>query len=310
MALSIHRKFTYPAALVLSAGLGLSTVAGVPAPASAAPVTAGVPEPPDRSEKLKKALITEADVPDGYVKQDMEGFESILAEMITAQDPDVSPCDELSDLSGGDGTSAAATSDETTSDETDTDAAATSDDATTSTLSITGPSTLPAQDPAPAEPVKGSPPAVVGPPSAPAPVPGEPGATAGVVFLHEDTDAVAFEALAVVGEDAALATIDQVQEVLEDCPDIEIETVEVTSRPLAWNPPLGDESVTGSVRVRARFFGIDISADVKFAQVAYRDVALTVGLVGAADPKDREFKKITRAAVRKLVTTSGVTTAA
>ncbi|GIE83158.1 hypothetical protein Aph02nite_91080 [Actinoplanes philippinensis] len=305
MALSIHRKFTYPAALVLSAGLGLSTVAGVPSPASAAPVIAGVPEPPDRSEKLKKALITEADVPDGYVKQDMEGFESILAEMITAQDPDASACDGLSALSGGDGTSAAATSDET-----DSDAAATSDDATTSTLSITGPSTPPAQGPAPAEPVKGSPPAVVGPPSAPAPVPGEPGATAGVVFLHEDTNAVAFEALAVVGEDAALATIDQVQEVLEDCPDIEIETVQVTSRPLAWNPPLGDESVTGSVRVQARFFGIDISADVKFAQVAYRDVALTVGLVGAADPKDREFKKITRAAVRRLVTTSGVTTAA
>ncbi|WP_433794556.1 hypothetical protein [Actinoplanes sp. CA-252034] len=297
MALITHRRFTYPAVLALCAGLGVTTVAGVPSPASAgAPVIAGVPEPPDRQRRLEKALLTERDVPAGYVKQDLGGTETILAEVLSSQEPGASPCDMADELSA--------------LSVTDTDTS------TTNALSVSGP-TIPAAEepatsaPAPADPVKGSPPVAdpvkAGPPSAPVAEPDVP-VTAGVVFLNEQTNAVAIEALAVIGEDAALTTIDQIQEVLDECPLIEVETVKVTTAPLAWNPPLGDESITGTVLVEAKYFGIEFSAKIKFAQVAYRDVALTVALVGADDPRDHDFKKLARTAVRKLVTTSGITT--
>jgi hypothetical protein len=285
MALLTHRTFTFPAVLAVSAGLGLSVV-GLPAPASAvAPVIAGVPEPPDRQKQLEKALITEKDVPAGYVNQDMDGFAEILGALLTAHEPGSSPCDMAGEVSSL---------------------------ATGSEASVSVPTVPPGASPAPSapagpsapEPVKASPP----PPLVTEPDGDDLPPTAGAVFLHEETGAVAIEALSAVGEDAALDMVDQVQEVLEECPLIEIESAKITTQPMAWNPQLGDESITATVSLDARFFGIDISARLKVAQVAYRDVALTVGMIGADDPKDREFKKLARTAVRKLVTTSGIST--
>jgi hypothetical protein len=283
MALITHRTFKFPAVLAVSAGLGLSSIAGLPTPASAvAPVIAGVPEPPDRQEQLEKALITGKDVPAGYIKQDEEGFAEILAAMLTSEELSGNPCEAADDVSALTATGPAIPTDEPV------------------------PTVPPADVPGPSapEPVKAGPP----PPPVTEPDFDDVPPTAGVAFTHEKTGAVIVEALSAVGEDDALQLVDHVQEVLEDCPLIEVEGAKIMTQPLAWNPQLGDESITGIVTLDARFFGIDISARVTFAQVAYRDVALTVGLVGANDPKDRELKKITRAAVRKLVTTSGVST--
>jgi hypothetical protein len=151
------------------------------------------------------------------------------------------------------------------------------------------------------EPVKGSPPP---PPAGELELP----PTAGVVFANGKTGALALEFLSAGSEDTALAMIDHIQEILTECPYVEAGTMKITTRPLTWNPALGDESITATVVVEAKFMGIEIAMRVKLAQVAYRDVSLTVALVGADDPQDREFKKITRAAVRKLVTTSGIST--
>jgi hypothetical protein len=280
MALLTHRTFKFPVALAVSAGLGLSSIAGLPAPASAsAPVIAGVPEPPDRRKQLKKALITEKDVPAGYVKQDLPGFADIAAELLQQHTPGASPCEVPDDVAslatGGPMIDAAPPA-------------------------PSAPEPVKTGSPAP-EPVKGSPPP---PPAGELELP----PTAEVVFSNEETGALALEVLSAGGEDAALEMIDQVQEILEECPLIEIGTVKITTRPLNWNPPLGDESITATVAVEAKFMGIEVAIRFTLAQVAYRDVSLTVGLAGADDPQDREFKKITRAAVRKLVTTSGIST--
>jgi hypothetical protein len=297
MALSTHRTFTFPVVLAVSAGLGLTSVVGLPAPASAAaPVIAGVPEPPDRQKKLEKALITEKDVPAGYAKEDLGDFGPMLAAILHAKEPGGGPCEVPGDVSSlTSGTSMTIGSPMIPMDE----PVPTVPPGTTPAPSAPSPSA-----PSAPEPVKASPP----PPPVIEPDPIDLPPTAAAVFVHESTGAVAAEVLSVAGEDTALELVDQVQEILEDCPMIEVESFKITTQPLAWNPPLGDESITASLSLEARFFGVDVSAHVKLAQVAYRDVALTVGLIGADDPKDREFKKITRAAVRKLVLTSGIST--
>ncbi|BEL08658.1 hypothetical protein Q0Z83_068490 [Actinoplanes sichuanensis] len=286
MALSTSRKLTFPAVLAVSAGLGLTSIGALPTPALAATsVIAGVPKPPDRQKQLEKALITEKDVPAGYLKQDTGGFAEIIAEMLLAQDPETNPCEAAGSVSSLSATGPAVGAGDP--------------------VPTIPPGTTPATSaPSAPEPIKASPPPppVVEPDTAVPP-------TASAVFVHDKTGAVALELLSAVGDDAAAATVDQVQEILDECPQIEVESFKITTKPLSWNPSLGDESITATLDLQARFFGIDISAHLAFAQVAYRDVALSVALIGADDPKDRELKKITRTAVRKLVTTSGIHTA-
>ncbi|MEU4158924.1 hypothetical protein [Actinoplanes sp. NPDC026670] len=285
MALFISRKLTFPVVLAVSAGLGLTSIGGLPAPALAATtVIAGVPKPPDRQKQLEKALITEKDVPAGYIKQDDGGFGEIVASMLLEQDPEADPCDAAGSVSSLSATGPAIGAGEPVP------------------TIPPGTTTAPSAPSAP-EPVKASPP----PPPVAQPEVVPPSATA--LFVHDKTGAVALEVLSAVGEDAAVAAVDQVHAILAECPQIEVESFKITTKPLSWNPSLGDESITATLDLQARFFGIDISAHLKFAQIAYRDVSLAVALIGADDPKDRELKKITRAAVRKLVTTSGIHTA-
>ncbi|MDI6102615.1 hypothetical protein QLQ12_28735 [Actinoplanes sp. NEAU-A12] len=147
----------------------------------------------------------------------------------------------------------------------------------------------------PAEPVK------AGEPKAPAAKkPAGPPAAA-ALFFHEEKAVVAVETLAITGEETAVDMVNDLDLVLNKCPVVEAEGVKVTMRSLDWDPLLGDKSRTVGMIMMMNLDGVEMTMHGKLAQVAYRDVSMVVGLVGAAEPQDRHLKKIAGAAVRKLV---------
>ncbi|MEU4624555.1 hypothetical protein AB0G04_31855 [Actinoplanes sp. NPDC023801] len=255
-----------------------SAAPGVPAAAVTAPA-----EPPDRTAMLKKALLTKADMPPGYEMLDTDFYEPLMREMFGQAGTTGDPCamaDALSDVS-----------------------------ASPMAMPIQSGELIKTIEPAKTiEPVKTVDPVKTGPapqdePEAPAGPP-----TAMAIFDHADEGSMAMEVLSAIGEKPAAAAIAQLRTMLKDCPEIDMDGAELTVRALDWQQRLGDEAIAVEIVVRAKFAGIDVTMRAKAVQVAYRDVALTVGLMGAEDPADKRLKRIARTAVRKLVTSEGVST--
>lgn len=132
------------------------------------------------------------------------------------------------------------------------------------------------------------------------------GRTVTAVFLHERTGVAAVEALAAPGEKTAAGMIDDAARVLAVCPVITTAGGRLTLSPSSWNPSLGDDSIT----VRMRFDWDDPAAGTALlggmALVAYRDLVVIVGLIGAREPSERDLKNVVRAAVRKVVLSTGI----
>lgn len=250
----------------------------MPSPVFAAPpptvVVAGSPDsadPSDRAKKLAEALVTEKDLPRGFKKQDDSLLVEMFREMLGERRPNADPCAipakaEDGSAKGQDGSGKA------------------TDDV---------PSRPPAVPVKTAEP-KPEPVEPVGPPSAAA------------LFLNEKKGMVAVETLAAVGEETAAGMLADLDVVLEKCPVVEAEGVTMKMRPLDWDPPLGDDSRTVGMVMAMEFDGAEMTMRGKLAHVTYRDVSMVVGLIGATDPEDRHLKKITNAAVRNLVTSTGI----
>ncbi|GIE31717.1 hypothetical protein Ait01nite_047620 [Actinoplanes italicus] len=282
MRITHQKAIKFPAAFALSLGLGLGSAAGLPASASAAPglpataVTAPA-EPPDRTEQLKKALLTEEDMPAGYALLDMNYFEPFLRSVLGEASVGGDPCA----MSG----SPAEVS--------------------------SSPLAMPVQDVDLARstgPVRTVDPVKTGP--AEKDVPETPAAppTALAIFENTDEGSMAMEVLSAGGEKEAGAALASLRTMLKECADIDVDDAELTLRALDWQQRLGDDSVAVEMVMQAKFAGIENTIRVKAVQVAYRDVSMTVGLMGAEDPSNKRLKKVARAAVRKLVTSTGIVT--
>lgn len=242
-------------------GAGLS--AGLANWSGGAGESAGLPVRPggvglsDRVKKLKKALVTEKDLPSGFQEQEDDYLVTMFRAMLGERRPGADPC------------------------------------------AVPAAAKRP-----PADPVKaGEPRPVVAKKPA-----GPPGAAA--LFLHDAKSMVAVETLAITGEETAVDLVADLDMVLEKCPTAEAAGVKLTMRALDWDPPLGDESRTVGMVMAMNLDGVEMTMHGKLAQVAYRDVSMAVGLIGASEPADRHLKKITNAAVRKLVTSADLFTEA
>ncbi|GAA4942151.1 hypothetical protein [Actinoplanes utahensis] len=140
---------------------------------------------------------------------------------------------------------------------------------------------------------------------APRPAPAA-GRSAIAVFLHPEKGTVLAEALADTGEETAADLVAAAGTMLAKCPVVTTADGRLEIEPSRWNPPLGDESITLGLR-----FGWDEPASRpalrgRMALVAYRNLVLIVGLIGIGEPDERDLKRVVRAAVRKLVLTSGI----
>lgn len=101
MGVSARKTVNFPAVLALSAGLGLGAVmpapafaAPVPGPAVAAPVVPppDIAGPSDRTKSLGRALITQKDLPRGYVKEDAKYLGEMFRSMLGRHRSDADPC--------------------------------------------------------------------------------------------------------------------------------------------------------------------------------------------------------------------------
>ncbi|WP_092546579.1 hypothetical protein [Actinoplanes derwentensis] len=227
---------------MLSAGLGLTSVVGLPTSASAAPPPPQptAEQPADQggdkgakeSKKLKKALLTEKDVPKGFVPQDMPHIDQMFSGMVGGYRTNVDPC-------------------------------------------------------AP-------------PPKAPVGKPDDV-RSATALFLHEKKSVVVVEMLAATGPKVALDMVTDTETVLDECPVTKTPGAVLEMESLDWNPMLGDESITVGMKFDVKQPDVEMTMRGKMAFVAYRDLSLTVGLIGVKEPSDRDFKNVVRAAVRKVV---------
>ncbi|MDR6322258.1 hypothetical protein [Actinoplanes couchii] len=207
------------------------------------PVDKGdAPPPPDKGGKvakqLEKAVLSEDDVPKGYVAQDMPHIDEMFAAMVGGYRLNADPC--------------------------------------------------------------ATPPKYTGKPD------GVPSATA--LFLNEKKSVVVVEMLAATGPEVASDMVTDTETVLDECPVTKSPGTELEMEALDWNPKLGDESITVGMRFDVKEPDLRMSMRGKVAFVAYRDLSLTVGLIGVKEPSDRDFKNVVRTAVRKAVLSTPVAT--
>jgi hypothetical protein len=283
MRISHQKVIKFPAAFALSCGLGLSSVAALPASASAAPglptITVTAPaEPPDRRAQLKKALLTKKDLPAGYESLDMGFYEPLLREMLGGQAS-----------AGGDPCAGAGGLREISA----------------------SPLSMPVQSAdltTAVKPVKTVEPIKTGPARRAEPRAPEVPPTVLAVFEHAGEGSMAMEVLSAAGEGEAGAAVASLRTMLKNCPDLDLDGVELTLDALDWQQRLGDDSVAVEMMTRSSIADVDVTMRIRLVQVAYRDVSMTVGLMGAQDPANKRLKKIARAAVRKLVASSGIST--
>jgi hypothetical protein len=285
-----HQKaIKLPAALALSLGLVLGSMAGLPASASAATgmppsaVTA-LTEPPDRRAQLEKALLTKEDLPAGYESLDMGFYEPLLREMLGGQaNVGGDPCaiaDRPPEIS-----------------------------ASPLAMPVQSADLIPAVGPVKTlEPVKTVEPVKTGPAKKAEPKAPEAPPAALAVFEHADEGSMVMEVLSAAGENEAGAAIASLRTMLKKCPELDLSDAELTVKALDWQQRLGDDSVAVEMMMRSKIADTDLSMRIRAVQVAYRDVSLIVGLMETEDPGNRRLKKIARAAVRKLVTSSGIST--
>jgi hypothetical protein len=280
MRISAYKAVKFPAVVAVSLGLGLGSVPGLPAPVSAAPPGSAVTapaEPPDRAARLKKALLAEADLPVGYRLLDLGIFQEMVTETLRqAPAAGADPCavsGKMPDIG-------------------------------------VGPLAMPMQSTDPAVTVKTVEPVKTGPAEPTAPEGDEPDGPPTVLALFEraDENSLALEVLSAVGEKQAGEAIAAFRTMIEKCPALDVDGAELKIRALDWQQRLGDDSIAVEIVLHAKSAGIETTMRIKAVQVAYRDVSMTVGLMGAEDPKDNRLKKVARGAVRKLVTTSSIST--
>jgi hypothetical protein len=280
MRISSYKAIKFPTVFAVSLGLGLGPVAGLPVAAAAAPpvsVVAALTEPPDRAAQLRKALLAETDLPSGYRSLDLGVFqETVTAMLRQAPSAGADPCamtGEMPDIAAG-------------------------------------PSVMPVRPVGPAVTVKTVEPVKTGP-AEPATAEGdEPDGPPTVLALFERADerSLALEVLSAVGEKRAGESIAAFRTMLEKCPSLDLDGADLKIRALDWQQRLGDDSIAVELVLHAKAAGMETTMRIRAVQVAYRDVSVTMGLMGADDPKDKRLKKVARAAVRKLVTTSSIST--
>ncbi|MEV0898321.1 hypothetical protein [Actinoplanes sp. NPDC049802] len=119
-------------------------------------------------------------------------------------------------------------------------------------------------------------------------------------FVHEDDGVFAMEMLADTGPEIAADMVADTEEVLEECPTVEEEGVELRMSPLNWKSRLGDESAGASMVLEVTEAETELTMYGKMVVVAYGDLSLTLGLIGLREPGEKHLKKIAKAAMRKI----------
>ncbi|HWS34486.1 MAG TPA: hypothetical protein VN408_17320 [Actinoplanes sp.] len=190
-------------------------------------------------KRLKKALLTEADVPKGFVVKNLPHIDQMFSGMVGSYRTNADPCAAPPPAKGGK-----------------------------------------------AEEIR----------------------SATALFLHEKKSVAVVEMLAVTGPEVAADMVTDTETVLDECPVTKSPGAELEMEPLDWNPILGDESITVGMRFQVKEDDVELTMLGKMAFVAYRDLSLTVGLIGVKEPSDRDFKNVVRAAVRKVVLNTPVST--
>lgn len=228
---------------MLFAGFAVTSVVGCPAPVTAAPPPPAAEQPADKdgkdSKRLEKALLTEADVPAGFVAQNLPDIDRMFSGMVGSYRADADPC--------------------------------------------AAPSKSPARK-------------------------GTEIRSATALFLHEKKGVAVVEMLAAAGPEVAADLVTDTETMLDECPVTKSPEAELEMEPLDWNPILGDESITVGMRFQVKADDVETTMLGKMAFVAYRDLSVTVGLIGVKEPSDRDFKNVVRAAVRKVVRSTPVST--
>ncbi|MBO3743427.1 hypothetical protein [Actinoplanes flavus] len=297
--MGVLKKFS--TVMAFSVGLGLS-VATVPAvPAVAGPAVG-------MGSDLEESLLTEEDLPRGYVAQDLPDADELFREVLAGYDVDQDLCSvpaaasiaEMPDQ--GPNAEPAKLRDQTKLRE----PAGVRDQA-----ELRDPAGVRDQaelrDPAGVrdqaelrEPADLREPATVREPVEVREPGKEQGESAAAVFVNEEKGLFALELLADTGPEIAADMVDDTIEVLENCPRIEQEGVELTMTPLKWNPRLGDDSAGVSMVLEVTDADFEMTLYGKLVIVAQDDLSMTVGLIGLEEPRERELKKVARAAVHKI----------
>lgn len=280
--MGVLKKFSSIVALSVGLGLSVATVQAAPA--------AAVPTVPTGSD-LEELLLTEKDLPRGYTGQELPDADEIFREVIAGYDVDQDVCSAPGVASMADMPDQRPYADPANMRD---------------PMKVRDPADM--RDPMKAhepadmrEPVKAYEPADMREPvKAYEPVKGEQGESAAAVFVNERKGLFALELLADTGQEVAVDMVSDTMDVLEECPTIEQEGVELTMSPLRWKPRLGDESVGLSMVLRVTDADFEMNLYGKLVVVAQDDLSVTVGLVGLEEPRERDLKKIARAAVQKI----------
>ncbi|WP_157410657.1 hypothetical protein [Actinoplanes rectilineatus] len=122
-------------------------------------------------------------------------------------------------------------------------------------------------------------------------------------FLKGPEGPVVLQVLVDTGATTARAIVSSNEDVLKRCPEFEANGMKI-SMSRAKLSALGDASVGIAMDLTLpNPSGGSMTVHGKLAVVAYKNVSMTVGLMGFQDAPDAEFKKISKTAAHKLTQT-------